>query len=176
MNTQIKLANKSTNASVEIPTNLALEVKALDFSKLQWKLTQSAEATWNEAEFKQALVEYCKYLSLKKWHPDIDLVPSKLVDKVWHEHILDTHAYQQDCQNVFGYFLHHYPYFGIYDEVDQQNLQVAFEYTNKLYQQHFGGIDSAITNANEALLAARCEGHACHAPSTCACRTPGSCK
>ncbi|CAA0092411.1 Uncharacterised protein [BD1-7 clade bacterium] len=36
-------------------------------------------------------------------------MPSKVVDEAWHGFILDTHQYQQFCQNAFGQFLHHTP-------------------------------------------------------------------
>lgn len=35
--------------------------------------------------------------------------PSKDVDQMWHAHVLHTCEYMQDCQNYFGYFLHHVP-------------------------------------------------------------------
>ncbi len=31
------------------------------------------------------------------------------IDLFWHEHILDTKKYKQDCEMVFGRFLHHVP-------------------------------------------------------------------
>merc|ERR1712032_1544424 len=37
---------------------------------------------------------------------------SKLVDLVWHEHILDTQQYKMDCQRMFGRYIHHAPAFG----------------------------------------------------------------
>lgn len=36
-------------------------------------------------------------------------VPNKQIDEMWHEHILDTRKYSDDCQTVFGYYLHHTP-------------------------------------------------------------------
>lgn len=151
-------------------------VASLNFEKLKWKLTKSAESTWSDDLCDFAEAEYRKLLSLKKWYPKLSFVPSKLVDKFWHEHILDTQSYLDDCNAVFGYFIHHYPYFGIYGDADQNNLQVAFNETVALYEQHFGTFPTKELFGGQSLEASRCEGHACHAPSTCACRSPGACK
>jgi hypothetical protein len=60
------------------------------------------------------------------------------VDKFWHGHILDTMKYAEDCQRVFGYFLHHFPYFGMRDAEDAANLANAAATTRRLYEQEFG--------------------------------------
>lgn len=148
----------------------------LDFEKLKWKLTKSTEATWTEQLCDFAEIEYKKFLTLKMLYPKVSLVPSKLIDKFWHEHILDTKSYAADCDKLFGHFIHHYPYFGIYGDEDQQALQASFESTVALYESHFGKYPTNKLYGNKVIEAARCEDHACHVPSTCACRTPGACK
>ena len=45
-------------------------------------------------------------------YPDQPAVPSKLVDLVWHEHILDTQEYKRDTLRMFGHYVHHAPSFG----------------------------------------------------------------
>lgn len=151
-------------------------VKSLNFDKLKWKLTKSSEASWNADLCEFAETEYYKFLTLKKRYPKVSLVPSKLVDKFWHEHILDTKAYAEDCNNVFGRFIHHYPYFGIYGADDQKSLQSSFDETVALYEKHFDKYPSSELFGKESSAAARCEDHSCHAPSSCACRSPGACK
>ncbi len=145
-------------------------VERLNFENLKFKLTQSSEAEMTLEQFILAEQEYRRFLSLKKMYPSVDLVPSKLIDAFWHAHILDTKAYRQDCQNVFGYFLDHYPYFGIKDSEDYENLQSSFGRTKKLYEHHYGKYPKRESSA------ARCQDHACHAPTSCACRSPGACK
>ena len=39
-------------------------------------------------------------LKLMQAYPDQPAVPSKLVDLVWHEHILDTQQYQRDTLSL----------------------------------------------------------------------------
>jgi len=143
-------------------------VARLDFTRLCWKLTHSSEATLSEEQCAFAEAEYRKFLTLKILHPTVSLVPSKTVDDFWHAHILDTHAYRDDCNSVFGYFLDHFPYFGIYGDEDAANLSVSFDTTRVLYSRYFGPYPDA--------TASRCEGHACHVTSTCACRVVGACK
>ena len=145
-------------------------VEAIDFTRLKWKLSESEEAKMGKEECDLAEREYKRYLTLKKLYPSIELVPNKLLDEFWHAHILDTVAYHKDCDSVFGCYLHHFPYFGIYGEDDYQNLVSAFNETKKLYEQHFGPYPEKLDDA------ARCEDHPCHAPSSCACRAPGTCK
>lgn len=151
-------------------------VNTINFEKLKWKLTKSTEATWNEAMCDFAEIEYKKFLTLKMLYPKISFVPSKLVDKFWHEHILDTKSYAEDCNTLFGAFIHHYPYFGIYGDEDQQALQASFEETIKLYEIHFGSYPTDELFGKQSAEAARCDDHACHVPSSCRCRVPGACK
>jgi hypothetical protein len=145
-------------------------VRALNFDKLKWKLCESSEAKMSKEQCELAEQEYRKFLSLKKYYPDAALVPNQLLDEFWHAHILDTAAYHADCDMVFGKYIHHYPYFGIDGAEDYQNLVEGFEETKALYAMHFGPYPDQLDSN------ARCEDHACHAPSNCACRSPGACK
>ena len=150
-------------------------VNTINFDKLKWKLTKSTEATWTQAICEFAELEYKKFLTLKMLYPKVSFVPSKLVDKFWHEHILDTKSYAEDCKKLFGSFVHHYPYFGIYGDEDQKALQTAFEETIKLYESHFGSYPTDELFGQKSTEAARCGDHACHVPSSCRCRVPGAC-
>ncbi|WP_091963003.1 glycine-rich domain-containing protein [Marinospirillum celere] len=150
---------------------LPRKIAELDLRRLQHKYTESSEAELTPDEWAFAEKEYRKFLALKLAYPAASLVPSKMVDYVWHAHLLDTRAYREDCRKIFGRFIDHYPYFGIYGEDDQQLLQATFEKTKQLYQRHFGPYPGG-SNPE----AARCEGHACHVPTTCACRVSGACK
>jgi len=82
---------------------------------------------------------YRNYLFLqKKYGKEYHIVPSEEVDEFWHNHILDTQSYQKDCKNIFGYYLHHYPYFGIDEESNSEDLNSAFQKTLSLYVIEFG--------------------------------------
>jgi len=145
-------------------------VESLNFERLKWKLTESSEANMSSTQCELAEREYRRYLTLKKLYPGKELVPNKLVDEFWHAHILDTVAYHADCSSVFGFYLHHFPYFGICGEDDYENLESEFNETKSLYERHFGRYPEELDTAS------RCADHPCHVPSACACRAPGTCK
>ncbi|HDY97732.1 MAG TPA: hypothetical protein ENH72_04495 [Pseudomonas sabulinigri] len=162
----------SLNQPMLAANGLDMNVSHLDFKRLKHKYTESSEAEMAASEWDMAELEYRRFLTLKRLYPTISLVPSKTVDALWHAHILDTRAYRTDCHKVFGRFVDHYPYFGIYGEEDYQELKNAFAQTVALYEKHFG----AYPNGGAESQAMRCTGHSCHAPTSCACRVPGACK
>ena len=145
------------------------KVSDLDFTRLKHKMTDTSEAKITSDEWDSAEIEYRRFLMLKQIYPGVSLVPSKQVDNIWHAHILDTRAYREDCDSLFGRFIDHYPYFGIYGNDDQANLKHSFDQTKELYERHFGPYPTKT-------IVSRCQDHSCHAPSECACRSPGACK
>lgn len=115
------------------------DVEALDLTMIKRKLQDPEEGMgWTAEECDEVEVEYKRYLALKRAYPDREIVPNQPVDKFWHYHILDTMKYAEDCQALFGYFLHHYPYFGMNGPEDEQALADAFDETVTLYEAHFG--------------------------------------
>ncbi len=157
--------------SIDIKSNLPQAVAQLNFDRLKHKYTQSDEASMPEHDWDKSEKEYRRFLALKMLHPETALVPSKQIDDIWHAHILDTKAYREDCQTLFGRFMDHFPYFGVNGEDDYKMLQEAFSETIDLYEARFGPYPN-----KSPLNASRCEDHSCHAPSSCACRSPGACK
>jgi hypothetical protein len=118
------------------------KVAHLDLEPIMVKAMDSEEGFGWTLEFTQQIVaEYKKYLTLCLENPNLPIVPSSLVDKFWHLHILDTQKYQEDCSRVFGYFLHHFPYFGMRSEQDAKNLQQAWADSCTLYKKRFGELD-----------------------------------
>ncbi len=82
--------------------------------------------------------EYRKFLALQLMYPEAVIVPCKMVDEMWHRHILDTAAYREDCDAIFGRFLDHFPYFGMRGEDDAQALHDAYADTLEHCQHAFG--------------------------------------
>ena len=162
----------SLNQPLLAANGLEINVSSIDFKRLKHKYTESSEAEMSASEWDMAELEYRRFLSLKCFYPAISLVPSKAVDAIWHAHILDTRAYRSDCHKVFGRFIDHYPYFGIYGEEDYKELKSAFAQTVALYEKHFGVYPGG-GNESQAM---RCQDHACHVPTSCACRVEGACK
>lgn len=114
------------------------DIEKLDLTMIKLKLQDSEEGQgWNGEQCDETEKEYKKYLALKRHYPEKEIVPNRFVDLFWHQHILDTAKYADDCNDLFGYFLHHYPYFGMNGKQDAENLNTAFEETKALYRHHF---------------------------------------
>ena len=77
---------------------------------------------WSEEKSVETERLYRLFLKLCAKYPDKALPPSKDIDQFWHLHILDTSKYMQDCEDVFGQYLHHFPYFGKKDEDERACL------------------------------------------------------
>ena len=92
------------NDTLIVPT----AIQNLDLSTVRERLLQKKGWT---AEYADRLIEeYREYLALFYFHPGEELVPpTQDLDDVWHEHILDTRRYAEDCRMVFGRFIHHVP-------------------------------------------------------------------
>jgi hypothetical protein len=114
-------------------------INSIDLSMISMKLMNEHDGVgWNEHQCAEVEKEYKRYLILNMLYPDENIVPNMAIDTMWHYHILDTQAYQRDCQTVFGYFLHHYPYFGMQGEADEKQFVSSFDRTKMLYEKTFG--------------------------------------
>jgi hypothetical protein len=60
------------------------------------------------------------------------------VDEFWHTHILQTMKYADDCQAVFGTFLHHNPHIGKLTQADLDKRVEYAEKTRQFYEREFG--------------------------------------
>jgi hypothetical protein len=98
---------------------------------------------WSREMVDRMEVEYKQFLTLLVKYPDATIAPSKDVDAFWHGHILDTMKYAEDCEQVFGYFLHHFPYFGMRGAEDAAALDAAAEQMRVLTEKEFGATQNA---------------------------------
>lgn len=115
------------------------KLEQLDMEPIVYKLMHHEDAPdWNLEEIDKNVELYKKFLLLNFIFPGGAIVPTKAIDTVWHYHILDTSKYMDDCQNLFGYFFHHFPYFGLRGAEDVQALADSFENTKLLFSEHFG--------------------------------------
>ena len=114
-------------------------IEGLDLEPIKFKLVHREEGEgWSREYADQVEVAYKRFLKLVVKYPGQTIALNKDTDKFWHGHILDTLKYAEDCQNVFGHFLHHFPYLGMRGEEDAAAQAAAIESTAKLYQQEFG--------------------------------------
>lgn len=120
-------------------------IETLDLDPIVVKLMDKVEGKgWDLAYARLIESEYRKFLVLLLKYPNEAIVPAREVDEFWHYHILDTLKYEEDCKNIFGYFMHHFPYFGMRGEEDANNLKQAWKKTCELYIECFGEPDSHI--------------------------------
>ena len=89
-------------------------IAALDLDPIKVKLMhkESGEG-WSLTQANQVEFEYRRFLQLLKLYPEEQITPRCDVDIFWHYHILDTMKYAADCAQIFGYFVHHFPYSGL---------------------------------------------------------------
>lgn len=115
------------------------KVRLLDLGPLAYQLMESRSGPrWTNAQTIRAIARYLAFLYLVHAYPHLPLIPTWEIDQVWHQHILDTHKYAEDCHVLFGQFIHHFPYVGTRGEVDRANWSRTFALTLVLFYQHFG--------------------------------------
>jgi len=116
--------------------NAQARVAKLDFTNLKRKLGE--EKGWSIEQQNEIEDLYRKYLALNMVYPDKKICPTGPIDTFWHAHILDTRAYEKDCEALFGGFLHHFPYFGMRGPEDRAALEKAFDESRELFVRHYG--------------------------------------
>jgi hypothetical protein len=116
------LAVARSGVNLEISLR-AQRVTELDLEPIKFKLMDSEDGLgWSLAQCDTVENDYKKFLILCLKYPRETVVPTGLVDKFWHYHILDTRKYAQDCERALGYFLHHFPYLGVRGTEDKLKL------------------------------------------------------
>ncbi|WP_300751946.1 hypothetical protein [Janthinobacterium sp.] len=109
----------------------------LDAIKVKLMHRESGEG-WSLEKANAVEFEYRRFLILMKQFPREETAPLMDVDTFWHYHILDTLKYAADCEQVFGYFLHHFPYIGLRGEDDEAAHHRIGERMKQLYELTFG--------------------------------------
>lgn len=125
--------------SLSSDQRLPKPIRDLDLGCIRFKLlSPESFVDWADEDAKVVEAEYRKFLALHFMHPEEAIVPDSAVDVFWHQHILDTEKYAADCQNIFGKFVHHFPYLGMRGEEDAEDLRISFEHTLARYREAFG--------------------------------------
>ena len=113
-------------------------IAEIDLEMVKMKLQEPEEGLgWSAEQCESAEIEYKRYWSLCKQYGK-GMVPNKIMDYMWHYHILDTRSYHEDCERIFGGYMHHYPYFGMRGDQDAKDLEFSFYKTQGLYKELFG--------------------------------------
>jgi hypothetical protein len=129
------------------------KIDALDLEPVKFKLMKEKSWTLQRADRVEKL--YKTYLALFAAYPGEEHVPTAEIDEMWHAHILDTQKYIEDCQDIFGFYLHHYPYLGLLGG-DEAQAAAGFARTRERFLAI--GLDPA---QRPDLQAASCGGGGC---------------
>jgi len=110
-------------------------LEQLDLSYIANKM---CDASYPLPRWRPELIKVCeklykRFLWLNVKYPGHGLVPTLEIDEFWHNHILYTKDYTNDCQQLFGHYLHHQPS----DGNDEEQLLSGFEITKQLYTKEF---------------------------------------
>ena len=113
------------------------EIEALDLSMVRRKLAHRGEGPgWTPEHADRVERAYRQFLMVLAGHPGTVVAPTRDIDTFWHAHILDTRRYADDCQRIFGEFLHHDPYLGLRnDELARDHAAAAL---HELFDIDFG--------------------------------------
>ncbi len=116
-------------------------IQALDLESVKTRVTDPELGEgWTPAYADSIETAYKNYLTmLVKYQDDAeDILLSKDVDEFWHTHILQTIKYTEDCEMVFGRYLHHAPHIGEVTSADMKKRTTLAEKTRRLYEREFG--------------------------------------
>ena len=94
---------------------------------------------WSRDRAEAARAEYVRFLTLLQMKPGFMLVPWSTpeghddLDQFWHQHILDTAKYANDCNLLFGHMIHHTPHVVRGSEQESESVTK----TQRLYARTF---------------------------------------
>lgn len=94
--------------------------------KFEWKKSFALKAIWEYKKF-----VYMGVIS------DFSITPSKVIDKVWHEHLLFSVGYRKFCKEVIKYDFDHHPELVPLD-CQTEVFKSQYFYTIVLYKKEFG--------------------------------------
>lgn len=144
----VETQQKMTHAVHE---SIMENVDKIDLFDIMQRLCEPEEVggkNWSEETAKDAVALYREFLALCMLCSSEALVPTKVIDEVWYQHILDTRKYEEDCYAVFGRMLHHYPDYR--PSASASLRDTRFTRTRELFMKEFGHdlrSDSALCSA-----------------------------
>ena len=116
-------------------------IQALDLEPVKMRVMDPKLGEGWTREYADSIeIAYKTYLTMLVKYQDHaeDILLSEDVDEFWHTYILQTMKYTDDCEAVFGRYLHHAPHIGQITREDIERREVQAEKTRHLYQEEFG--------------------------------------
>src|SRR5258705_1571233 len=96
------------------PTEQVLAaIQALDVESVKVRMMDPVRGEgWTREHADAVEMTYKNFLSMLVKHPEDaeEIAMSEDTDEFWHTHILQTRKYAEDCQEMFGTYLHHSPH------------------------------------------------------------------
>ena len=121
------------------PAHLADRVRAAfgggDSSTQAFASKVARKLGWTRPFALRAIHEYKKFVYLGIVS-DASVTPPKVIDQVWHEHLLFTRAYRDFCRDVLGRDFDHNPEL-VQSKGQTDRFQVQYAATLALYQSEF---------------------------------------
>lgn len=123
------------------PSSLESAIRYINTLDLGYIINKMTDETYELPQWTHEDAVHCgklykNFLILLRKYPEASLVPTREIDEFWHNHILYTQRYTDDCLHIFGHYLHHHPA----DQTDEAliKLQEEFAITEELYFKEFG--------------------------------------
>jgi uncharacterized membrane protein YgcG len=122
-------------ATPTVMSHLARMFGGVDASTKAFANKLSRKLGWTTRFALRAIAEYRKFVYLGVTS-DFSVTPSKVIDQVWHEHLLFTQGYAAFCREVLRVEFHHYPELV---PIDEQTgvFQAQYRATLDLYRREF---------------------------------------
>jgi hypothetical protein len=129
-------------------------IQALDLESVKLRVMDAELGEGWTREYADCIeAAYKNFLTMAvKYQDDAeDILPSKDVDEFWHTYILQTMKYADDCQAVFGTFLHHNPHVGKLTQADLDKRVDHAEKTRQFYEREFGSEGAGMAWAGDVI-------------------------
>jgi hypothetical protein len=136
-------------------------IRNLDLSSLRAKLMETQGWSSEHAEEVEGGYKRFLYALAHKEPEDMLSPPSQEIDEFWHQHILDTRKYREDCNAVFGHYIDHTPGLApgpqrradmrraqIYDDYDIDSIDFSSDDSRNHSSGFFAGGDSGHSHSS----------------------------
>jgi hypothetical protein len=134
------------------PTEQVLAaIQALDVEPVKVRMMDPVRGEgWTREHADAVEITYKNFLSMLVKHPEHaeEIAMSEDTDEFWHTHILQTRKYAEDCQEMFGTYLHHSPHLEEITPEYEASRAASAEKTHQLYAQEFGAAMNEAWNGN----------------------------
>lgn len=107
------------------------KIEAIDLTNIKLRLQKNNG--WSVEKCNAVERRYKNFLKLIG--AGMRVVPTLQLDSMWHEHILFTQQYTDDCLRCFGRYIHHNP---TVPKEGSGGLDDTFQKTCRAYKKMFG--------------------------------------